>query len=98
MAKRNNAGRLAGLAGLAALGYMALKDKEAPVEDRTGTPVAPEADLGDFNQANYGGQGVELGAPSKGASTGGPDERYMAGASAPLSKGTPTDKRYLPVS
>lgn len=42
MAKRSGAGNLAGLAGLAALGYMALKGKgeSAPVEDREATPVS----------------------------------------------------------
>lgn len=50
MAKNRGAANLAGLASLAALGYMALKGKgePAPVEDRTATP-APNLTVGSFD-------------------------------------------------
>lgn len=105
MAKRNNAGRLAGLAGLAALGYMALKGKgeSAPVEDQAGKPTGEYDPIasGDWSYGEQGmmakepGGGSSVAPPKAAASAGGPDERYMAGASAPLPKGTPTDKKYL---
>ncbi len=97
MAKKGNAGKLAGLAALGALGYMALKGRgeAAPVENRD-FASAGSSDLGDFNQANYGDQGVNL--PAKAAastSSGGPDERYLGDSSVSLPKGKPTDARYL---
>lgn len=99
MAKRNNAGRLAGLAGLAALGYMALKgDKNdgAPVESREDRDVLG----GDVSSSKIESVANNDQGPSRSLGNGkkpfdGPDERYMAGASAPLPKGTPTDKKYL---
>jgi hypothetical protein len=89
MAKNRGAANLAGLASLAALGYIALKGKQSPAEVVNRDTVSPsDADLGDFNQPNYGAQGVDL-AGTKSAATGA--SRSMKPASGDASSDVASD-------
>jgi hypothetical protein len=93
MAKRSGAGNLAGLASLAALGYMALKGKgeSAPVEDRAAKP-AGEYDPIASGDWSYGEQGMMAKEPDRESKVAPP--KASAKADVQEDSGTP-DRRGL---